>query len=398
MREQLIKQHFNYGQVAGVFHPELERIAGMILGKKIPIMRPLLPSFEKIAPYLKQIDANRWYSNFGPLTLALEERLAKHFGISKDCMVTCNSATSGITLSLLAYELPKKSFCLVPSFTFTASAAAILDAGLTPYFIDVDEEQMAITPEIALNAVREIGSNISSVLVVAPFGSSLDMNLWANFSEKTGIKVIVDAASCFDAFATNQEAKANQIPIVISLHATKPFGVGEGGIVYSLDAKLMDKVRKLTNFGFGENRISNSIGLNAKISEYTAAIGNAELDGWNTKKEAWLNLKLQFTQNLKGYNVWGAQNNFATSTLNVILEKDGDKDVADSSIILLEKQGIEARKWWHSGCHKMPAYNHLPKLELSTTEDLCKRVLGLPFWLGVGEGSVRIISRTFNSK
>jgi dTDP-4-amino-4,6-dideoxygalactose transaminase len=394
MREQLIKQHFNYGQVAGVFHPELERIAGMILGKKIPIMRPLLPSFEKIAPYLKQIDANRWYSNFGPLTLALEERLAKHFGISKDCMVTCNSATSGITLSLLAYELPKKSFCLVPSFTFTASAAAILDAGLTPYFIDVDEEQMAITPEIALNAVREIGSNISSVLVVAPFGSSLDMNLWANFSEKTGIKVIVDAASCFDAFATSQEAKANQIPIVISLHATKPFGVGEGGIVYSLDAKLMDKVRKLTNFGFGENRISNSIGLNAKISEYTAAIGNAELDGWNGKKEAWLNLKLQFTQNLKGYNVWGAQNNFATSTLNVILEKDGDKDVADSSIILLEKQGIEARKWWHSGCHKMPAYNHLPKLELSTTEDLCKRVLGLPFWLGVGEGGINFISRS----
>lgn len=391
MREQLIKQHFNYGQVAGVFHPELERIAGMILGKKIPIMRPLLPSFEKIAPYLKQIDANRWYSNFGPLTLALEERLAKHFGISKDCMVTCNSATSGITLSLLAYELPKKSFCLVPSFTFTASAAAILDAGLTPYFIDVDEEQMAITPEIALNAVREIGSNISSVLVVAPFGSSLDMNLWANFSEKTGIKVIVDAASCFDAFATSQEAKANQIPIVISLHATKPFGVGEGGIVYSLDAKLMDKVRKLTNFGFGENRISNSIGLNAKISEYTAAIGNAELDCWNGKKEAWLNLKLQFTQNLKGYNVWGAQNNFATSTLNVILEKDGQKDVAGDAIVSLEKQGIEARKWWHSGCHKMPAYSHLPKLELSTTEDLCKRVLGLPFWLGVGENSAAFI-------
>lgn len=383
MKEQLIKQHFNYSQVAGVFHPELERIAGMILGKKIPIMRPLLPSFEKIAPYLKQIDANRWYSNFGPLTLALEERLAKHFGVSKDCMATCNSATSGITLSLLGLELPKKSYCLVPSFTFTASVAGILDAGLVPYFIDVDEKQMAITPEIALNAVREIGSNISSVLVVAPFGSSLDMSLWEKFSEKTGIKVIVDAASCFDSFAVEPKAKANQIPIIISLHATKPFGVGEGGIVYSKNEPLIEKIRKLTNFGFGENRISNSIGLNAKISEYTAAIGNAELDGWNAKKEAWLNLKLQFTQNLKGYNVWGAQNNFAISTLNVILDNEGERDVAGDAIISLEKQGIEARKWWHSGCHKMPAYSHLPKLSLSTTENLCKRVLGLPFWLGL---------------
>lgn len=385
MKSQLIKKDYSPAEISQVFHPELERIANMMVGKKIPIMRPLLPSADKILPYLKQIDSNRWYSNFGPLNLQLEERLAKIFKVSKDNLVTCNSATSGLTLSLLAYELPKKSYCLVPSFTFTASVAAILDAGLTPYFIDVEKNSMAITPEIALDAIKKIGSNVSSLLVVAPFGSSLNMKSWSEFSKKTGIKVVVDAASCFDSFATDKQAFACEIPIIVSLHATKPFGVGEGGIVYSTDDYIIDKIRKLTNFGFGHNRISNSIGLNAKISEYTAAVGNAELDGWASKKEAWLNLKLRFTETLRGLDVWGAGNNFATSTLNIILPEDGERDVVEQAILNLEKDGIEARKWWHSGCHNMPAYNHLPKLSLNNTENLCKRVLGLPFWLGMDE-------------
>jgi hypothetical protein len=49
----------------------------------IPIMRPRPPSADRLAPYLKSIDASRLYSNFGPLAVSLEDRLAEHYGFAK---------------------------------------------------------------------------------------------------------------------------------------------------------------------------------------------------------------------------------------------------------------------------------------------------------------------------
>src|SRR5438105_2424228 len=102
---------------------------------KIPVMRPKLPRAERIAPYLNQIDSAGIYSNFGPLNIALEERLAVQFGVKKQMVTTVSNATQGLTLALTGLGARAGTLCVMPAWTFIASAHAAVAAGLTPYFV-----------------------------------------------------------------------------------------------------------------------------------------------------------------------------------------------------------------------------------------------------------------------
>src|SRR5258708_993904 len=104
----------------------------------IPVMRPMLPAAEHLLLYLKQIDNARIYSNFGPLARSFEQRLAAHFGLSETTVTTVANATLGLALALLAQQVRPGTFCMLPAWTFIASAHAVRLAGLTPYFVDVD--------------------------------------------------------------------------------------------------------------------------------------------------------------------------------------------------------------------------------------------------------------------
>ena len=103
--------------------------------------KPLLPTADKLLPYLSRIDESRWYTNFGELNAEYQSRLGELFGAS---CITGSSATSLITATLMALGLPKGSLVAMPSYTFPATAAAVVSAGLVPYFMDVDENGIMV--------------------------------------------------------------------------------------------------------------------------------------------------------------------------------------------------------------------------------------------------------------
>src|SRR6266536_3247960 len=72
----------------------------------VPILRPLLPTRQMLLPYLQQIDERRYYSNYGPLVLALEERLAARFGLPAGSVTTVANATLGLVATLSSLEVP----------------------------------------------------------------------------------------------------------------------------------------------------------------------------------------------------------------------------------------------------------------------------------------------------
>ena len=115
----------------------------------IPVARPRLPTSDEIAPYLRRIDASRWYSNGGPLMQEFEERLANHFGAGNVRTATVANATIGLTVALLAHDLPHGSLCMVPAWTFAATGHAIELAGLVPWIVDVSLTSWALEPEAA---------------------------------------------------------------------------------------------------------------------------------------------------------------------------------------------------------------------------------------------------------
>jgi len=106
----------------------------------IPVMRPVLPSADRLLPYLRRIDDSRWYSNFGPLTRELESRLAHRWRLAPGSVLSLSNATQGLTVALMAAGAARESLCLMPAWTFVASAHAAVQAGMVPYLVDVDAD------------------------------------------------------------------------------------------------------------------------------------------------------------------------------------------------------------------------------------------------------------------
>ncbi|MCH6255295.1 aminotransferase class I/II-fold pyridoxal phosphate-dependent enzyme [Puniceicoccaceae bacterium K14] len=356
----------------------------------IPVMKPLLPTVDKIAPYLSEIDNNRWYSNFGPLVVSLEERLEEYMGLERGTVALVSSATSGLTMALQALGCKSNSSCAMPSWTFIATAAAARNAELTPHFVDVDPDSWAINPADVL----PIKNKISAVVPVAPFGSAIKIEEWENFSNSTGIPVVVDAASCFDSFSQQKDFRISEIPVVLSLHATKAFACGEGGMIVCKNKELISRFKSMSNFGFiGEDAITG--GGNSKLSEYSAAVGHAELDSWESKRSKFAELGAMYREKLGRVGVeYFASDKWISPTISIKVEQENTFEVAR----MMSAEGVDTRRWWRQGCHYFEAFHECPREDLKVTEGLVKSVLGLPLWIGMREWQVdRVVERLENT-
>lgn len=182
----------------------------------VPVSRPLLPSYGKLEPYLRRIDAARYYSNHGAMWTDLRARLAAHFGIGAQHLTLAGSGTAALTGAILAAAgraRPERPLCLCPSYSFVASAAAAVACGYTPHFIDVDPAGWAASPQQVLEepALRRAGL----IVPVSPYGRPVDYRAWVTFQADTKIAVVIDAAGCFDSVAATGLGKGG-VPVAIS--------------------------------------------------------------------------------------------------------------------------------------------------------------------------------------
>ncbi|HXY99702.1 MAG TPA: DegT/DnrJ/EryC1/StrS family aminotransferase [Stellaceae bacterium] len=355
---------------------------------RIPVLRPQLPRRETYLDYLREIDENRWYSNHGPLVRRFEARLAAHFDLPAEGVATFANGTIALTAGLLALGVRAKQRCLLPSWTFIASAASVLAAGLVPHFVDVDRETWALDPD-ALARRKDLAS-VGAVMAVSPFGAPLDRARWEKFTARTGIPVLIDAAAGFDSVASIPAAGSGPTPIMISLHATKVLGVGEGAVLLSSDRPLVQVAQQYGNFGFYGVAEAMVPGINGKLSEYAAAIGLAALEQWPARRAQSLALASTYRAALMDLPrvalAPGFGRGWVSSTCCVTVPGDG--------LIVGERLaalGIETRRWWRRGCHHQPAYGALPRDPLPVTEDLARRCLGLPFYPDLGAAEVERI-------
>lgn len=355
----------------------------------LAVAKPRLPPAEAIFPYLRRIDSARWYSNFGPLLQEFEARLAARFGAQAQA-ITCTNATQGITLALQALDLPAGALCAMPSWTFVASAHAAVQAGLTPWFLDVDPASWMLDPVKTAQALAAAPGPVAAVVVVAPFGRMPDIDAWLAFQDATGVKVVVDAAAAFDA------AGDARLPTVVSLHATKVMGMGEGGFVATNDPVLASRVRRLTSFGFEGSRLSQHTATNAKISEYAAAVGLAALDAWPADRLRWFTASQTLRHALHRAGVafqpgWGSD---WTTSVCVVETAPGK---AAETAARLAARGIDTRMWWGDGCHASPAFADCPRTALPCTEALAASTLGLPFHIDLDRADIARISEALRA-
>jgi dTDP-4-amino-4,6-dideoxygalactose transaminase len=344
----------------------------------VQVMRPLLPSAASIMTYLERIDDTRIYTNYGPLWREFRDGLRAWLGGrvgSADLdVVTTSSGTTAIELALRARTHEGGGVCLMPAYTFVASAHAVTNAGLEPFLIDVDPDTLALTPDIVVAALQDLPSKPAAVLVVSAFGAPPDVEAWESFEAKHGVPVVIDAAAAATSLHT-----ISSVPVCLSLHATKVLGIGEGGAILTTDDSLAAILHAMTGFGFeGAARESTIRGGNYRISEYSAAVGLAALDEIDAKEQRLLALARAYVGQLAESPAAlqdGVGIAWVSSTFNVRLPSDRVSATLDR----MTGSGIEWRRWWGFGTHRHLAFAHLRHAPLSWTDDVAPRVIGIPF-------------------
>ncbi|XXM72452.1 DegT/DnrJ/EryC1/StrS family aminotransferase [Lysinibacillus sphaericus] len=363
--------------------------------ENIPFLQPNLVKKESFLHYLIQIEETRKYSNYGPLNTRFEKRVMSENFDGDGGALTVNNATIGLILAISGCMRKECRYAIMPSFTFSATPLAAMWCGLEPYFIDVDEDSWCMNESLLSEALDNLGDETAVVVPYATFGTNLDLDYYVKL-HGTGIPVVIDAAPCFGTTNMNG-AFSKSFPgvSVFSFHATKSFGIGEGGLLYSGDKGKIQELRKAGNFGFSADRESVQMGLNSKLSEYAAAIALATLDAYPAKvqerqqiyewyKEAFLTLP-----SLKSWKLQKTEGTIAHQFMPVLCP---EYENSDSYVKLLASEGIEARTYFSPACHQQKLFSTFKRTGMPVTDSLADRILSLPLWEGMEKEDVNRIA------
>lgn len=366
---------------------------GAMPSEFIPVLRPHLPTADSIVKYLRLMDQSRVYSNFGPLVIEFQRRLEDVLCVPPNSIVSAASGTAGIMGAILATAgtatATVRPFALMPSFTFAATAIAAERCGFKPYLVDVDPETWCVDAAILENhlALDQIGV----VIVVAPFGRPVRQSPWIEFEARTGIPVIIDAAASFACIARSSEGFLGPIPTVLSFHATKGFGIGEGGCVISTKSGLYERVVPALNFGFVIKRDSAVPSLNGRMSEYHAAVGLAALDEWPKSCQSFETVARNYRNAFTSIGLGGRFFCYPTVDGNYALYLCETSSQATRVQARLCESQIDFRFWYDRGLHHHRHFSGATRDSLPVTEMLGRQLIGLPMAPDLDERAIRRI-------
>jgi dTDP-4-amino-4,6-dideoxygalactose transaminase len=175
---------------------------------------------------------------------------------------------------------------------------------------------------------------------------------------------------------------------VFSFHATKSFGIGEGGCVVCTDPDRMRKILPAMNFGFLGSRDSLVPSINAKMNEYTAAVGLAALDGWAAKLKGIARVSARYRA---GFEEAGLADRFLgwpEIDGNYALFQGMTGREINAVVSEFDGEDIECRFWYGCGVHRQTHFARATRDELPNTESLGPVLLGIPMAPDLSETAI----------
>ncbi len=236
----------------------------------IPVTKPFLPDIETYKRYTEDIWNRYWLTNNGPLVNELESELKSLLELDHVLFVT--NGTIAIQMAIKALDL--KGDILTTPFSFVATTSSIAWENCNPVFVDIDPNTFNIDPELIES---HITPNTTAILATHVFGNPCDVLRIENIAKNHGLAVIYDAAHCFGVRVNNKSIFSYGDICTTSFHATKLFHTTEGGAVFTPNADVNQRLFYLRNFGHDGPDKFASIGVNAKNSEFHAAMGLSNL-------------------------------------------------------------------------------------------------------------------------
>jgi dTDP-4-amino-4,6-dideoxygalactose transaminase len=353
----------------------------------LPLVRPSVPDADRLAGELRRILASGILTN-GPTVAQLEARAADYLGV-RHCVAVA-SCTAGLMLVLKASDLTGD--VVLPSFTFAATAHAVVWNGLRPAFCDVDAETLTLSPEAARQAT---GVRTSAILATHTYGTPCDVEGLAALAHAHGIRLFFDAAHAFGSRHAGRRVGGFGDAEVFSLTPTKVLIAGEGGIIATNDERLAERCRIGRDYGNPGDYDCRFVGLNARMSEIHAAMALASLEDIEHRIEERNLLAIMYREwlaEVPGIRFpsvpagdWSTYKDFT-----VLIDPERFGLDAASLAQALASEGIETRRYYSPPVHAMKAYRFAARGNggLRVTDQVASQVLTLPLWVGMTDREV----------
>ncbi|SDH07950.1 DegT/DnrJ/EryC1/StrS family aminotransferase [Roseospirillum parvum] len=216
----------------------------------------------------------------GPEVEAFEEELAAFAGAGQ--AVSLASGTDALMVVLMAWNIGPGDAVFVPSFTFTATAEAVLLLGARPVFVEVDDS-FNLDPadlEAKIAQTRAAGRlTPRAIIAVDLFGLPADYPRINAIARAEGLKVLADAAQSFGGSLDGKKVGTLADATATSFFPAKPLGCyGDGGAVLTDDAELAQALASIRQHGKGGAKYDIvRVGVNSRLDTLQAAILRVKL-------------------------------------------------------------------------------------------------------------------------
>jgi dTDP-4-amino-4,6-dideoxygalactose transaminase len=346
----------------------------------LAVGRPNIGNIDAFLDRVRDVLDRRWLTNDGPYVQEFERRIADLAG-TRHC-VAMSSGT--VALEIASRGLGLTEEVIMPSFTFVATAHALMWQGTRPVFCDIDPETHHIDPG-AIEAL--INYRTTGILAVHLWGRTCDVDALAEIAKRHGLPIMFDACHALGVTHAGRRVGTFGACEVFSFHATKYLNTLEGGAVVTDDADLAEKLRYMRNFGFsGEDHVTH-LGTNGKMNEVSAAMGLTLLDERDrivavnrSDYEAYVR-EVDDICGLRVMRYPSDDDDYNYQHVVAMIDENACGLDRDQVVSVLRAENVLARRYFYPGCHRVKPYSAMHEyagVRLPTTDDVAARVIVLP--------------------
>ena len=352
----------------------------------IPINMPLVGDEEvkAVEEVLRSGRLTEWRPSGGPMVRRFEEAFASYIGVKH--AISMSSGTAALHAALMAAGVGAGDEVIVPSFTFVATANAVLLAGARPVIVDIDLDTYNIDVDEARRAISE---RTKAIIPVHLYGLPADMKPIMELAEERGLVVIEDAAQAHGAEYWGRRVGGLGHMACFSFYSTKVMTTGEGGMVTTDDDELAERLRSIRTHGQREGFDTYILGHNYRMTEIQAAIGLAQLrkvEGFLERRRRNASILSEVLSRVEGVKLpiepRGFKHSWYLYTIRV------EPRVRDMLVERLNAMGVGAAVYYRVPVHRTPLHARASRAhgELRRAEEASRTVLQLPVHPGVSEG------------
>jgi dTDP-4-amino-4,6-dideoxygalactose transaminase len=302
-------------------------------------------------------------------------------------------------LTMQALDL--RGEAILPSFTFFATGHAVLWNGLRPVFADCDANTWNIDPQAVERAITPL---TSAIVAVHLYGNPAPIAELEWIAQKHGLKLIFDAAHGFGSSYRGQAVGRFGDAEVFSLSPTKLLVAGEGGLICTNDAILAHRLRAGRNYGDLGSYNPMLLGLNARMTEFNAALALAGLDLVSAKVVRHNQLAALYTAELEGVPGIGFQqipqgHVSSYKDYSVRVDPGAFGSTRDELAAALLKENIETKKYFYPPLHQQMLYHPFANRgPLPSTELVADGILSLPVYESLPSETVRQVAAAIRGR